>query len=72
VGGGAVLASVPTGLYVAGAGRQLGSRYAFAAGLTEAEVEAAGLYTVTSIAPAGNGQASLTLSNYDARIYAAD
>ena len=72
VGGGAVLASVPTGLYVAGAGRQLGSRYAFAAGLTEAEVEAAGLYTVTSIAPAGNGQASLTLTNYDARIYAAD
>jgi hypothetical protein len=63
---------VPSGLYVAGAGRQLGCRYAFAAGLTVAEVEAAGLYTVTRVAPSGNGQASLTLSNYDLRIYAAD
>jgi hypothetical protein len=70
--GAAILASVPAGIYAAGSGRQLGSRYAFAAGLTEAEVEAAGLYTVTEVRPAGNGTASIALAAYDSRIYDAD
>ena len=71
--GGAVnLASVPAGLFVKSATRQLGSRYAFAVGLTEAEVEAAGLYTVTEIKPTGSGECSIALTVYDGRIYADD
>lgn len=71
--GGAVLASVPDGLFVAdGVTRQCGSRYAFATGLTEAELESAGLYTVTEIKPAGDGTVSIALAQYDARIYRAD
>lgn len=66
------LASVPAGLYIADATRQLGSRYAFAIGLTAAEVESAGLYTATSIKPAGDGTSSLALAFYDARIYSQD
>ena len=70
---GVVLASVPTGLFVAdGVTRQCGSRYAFAVGLTEAELESAGLYTVTEIRPAGDGTVSLSLAQYDARIYGYD
>jgi hypothetical protein len=69
----AVLASVPSGLYVAdGATRQLGSRYAFGPGLTEAEIEAAGLYVVTKATPGADRTVSIALSNYDARMYAAD
>lgn len=75
-GGGAysvTLASVPSGLYVAGDGAQLGSRYAFATGMTEAETEAAGLFTVVGMKPASNGQAyTLELTQYDSRIYSAD
>jgi hypothetical protein len=67
-----VLASVPAGLYAPGGARQLGSRYAFAVGLTQAEVEAAGLYTVTEIRPGADGTASLACVNYDPRLYAAD
>lgn len=70
--GGAILASVPSGLFVASSTRQLGSRYAFAVGLTEAEVESAGLYTVTEIKPDGDGSVSLSLAQYDSRIYGAD
>ena len=70
--GGAVLASVPAGLYVADANRQLGSRYAFAVGLTQAEMEAAGLFVITEIKPDGAGNCSLSLASYDARIYGAD
>ena len=70
---GAVLASVPAGLFVAdGVTRQCGSRYAFAVGLTDAELESAGLYTVTEVRPAGDGTASLSLAQYDARIYGYD
>lgn len=69
----AVLASVPTELYTAGSGAQLGSRYAFGPGLSEADIESAGLYTVTGIKPASGGKAyTLELAQYDARIYAAD
>lgn len=67
------LASVPAGLYVAdGATTQCGSRYAFATGLTDAELEAAGLYTVTSVKPSGDGTASVALSQYDSRTYGYD
>lgn len=67
------LASVPAGLYVAdGIDRQLGSRYAFAVGLTDAEMESAGLYTVTSNKPDSGGNRALALVVYDARVYEAD
>lgn len=66
------LESVPAGLYIAGGDRQLGSRYAFAVGITAAEVESAGLYTVTSIKPESSGKVSLALAAYDSRIYGAD
>ncbi len=70
---GVALASVPAGLFIAdGATRQCGSRYAFAVGLTEAEVESAGLYTVTEIKPAGDGTTSLALAAYDPRTYGYD
>lgn len=72
-GGAVQLASVPAGLFVAdGVTRQLGSRYAFSVGLTQAEMEAAGLYTVAEIRPAGDGTYSLSLAQYDSRIYDAD
>jgi hypothetical protein len=67
------LASVPAGLFVAAPpASQVGSRYAFAVGLTGAEVEAAGLYTVTEPRPNGDGTWSLSMVNYDPRVYAAD
>lgn len=70
--GGMRLASVPAGVYVADAARQLGSRYAFSVGLTAAEMEASGLYTVTEIKPGADGTVSLSLASYDDRIYEAD
>lgn len=66
------LASVPVGLYVADATRQCGSRFSFAVGLTDAEMEAAGLYSVTQVRPSADGTVSLAFSNYDARIYEGD
>jgi hypothetical protein len=67
------LASVPAGLFVAAPpASQVGSRYAFAVGLTGAEVEAAGLYTVTEPRPNGDGTWSLSMVTYDPRVYAAD
>jgi hypothetical protein len=67
------LASVPVGLFVAAPpASQVGSRYAFAVGLTQAEVEAAGLYTVTEPRPNGDGTWALAMVNYDLRVYAAD
>lgn len=66
------LATAPAGIFAADANRQLGTRYAFAVGLTEAEMEAAGLYSVTSIKPDSRGVASLTLAAYDARIFQED
>jgi hypothetical protein len=68
----AILASVPTGLYVSDSDRQLGSRYAFAVGLTQAEIESAGLYTVTELRPNSDGTVSLSLAQYDARIFQDD
>lgn len=66
------LASVPSGLYVADATRQCGSRYAFAAGLTSDEMEAAGLFSVTNLRPSGDGSVALSLASYDDRIYEGD
>lgn len=70
--GSITLASVPAGLYVAGSGSQLGSRYAFGVGLTDSELESAGLYTLTDAKPQGDGTVAVSLVNYDARIYADD
>ncbi|MDT7834951.1 phage tail protein [Aquabacterium sp. OR-4] len=67
-----VLASAPAGLFVASASRQCGSRYAFAVGLSEAEIEAAGLYIVRNARPGSGGSVALTLANYDARLFGAD
>ncbi|WPB58650.1 host specificity factor TipJ family phage tail protein [Xylophilus sp. GOD-11R] len=66
------LTNVPDGLYVADGERQLGSRYAFAVGLTDAEVESAGLFLTTSIKPDSATSAVLALAEYDERIYAGD
>lgn len=71
-GGRVELASVPGGLYVADGARQCGSRYAFAPGLTAAEVESQGLYTLTEATPGGDGTVSIALAQYDPRIYEAD
>ncbi|WAC75372.1 host specificity factor TipJ family phage tail protein [Roseateles sp. SL47] len=72
-GGSVVLESVPYGLYVADPGRQCGARYGFAVGLTEAEIESAGLYTLTSAKPEGDGKTvSIALARYDARLYEFD
>lgn len=71
-GSGIQVAALPAGVYVRDGARQLGSRYAFAVGLTQAEIEAAGLYTVTEIRPAADGTVSLSLAQYDQRIYGAD
>ena len=71
--GGAVLASMPAGVYAAdGFTRQLGSRYVFAVGLTDAELASAGLYEVRSVKPDGRGDVQITLANYDPRVYEAD
>ncbi len=71
-GGRVELASVPAGLYVADGARQCGSRYAFAPGLTAAEVESQGLYTLTELTTGGDGTVSIALAQYDPRIYEAD
>lgn len=69
----AVLASVPSGLYVAdGSDAQLGSRYAFGVGLTASEMEAAGLYVVDQATPGSDRTVSIALSNYDERLYEED
>lgn len=67
------LASVPSGLYVAdGVTRQLGSRYAFGPGLTETEIQNAGLYLVQEVSPASDKTVSIALAAYDPRMYEAD
>lgn len=66
------LASAPAGIFVASSTRQLGSRYVFGVGLSESEIEAAGLYTVVEVKPDGRGEFSLALVNYDERVYADD
>jgi len=72
VSGGVTLASVPGGLYLRDADRQCGSRYAFGPGLSAAEIEAAGLYVATRVAPNGDGTVSIALAAYDARMFDAD
>jgi len=72
VDGGVQLAVVPPGLYVADESRQCGSRYAFAVGLTKQEIETAGLYTLNSLRPEGEGRVSISLASLDIRIYAGD
>lgn len=72
VEGGVQLGSVPAGIFVADAARQCGSRYSFAVGLTEAELEAAGLFTASELKPAADGTVSIALTAYDSRMYAGD
>lgn len=71
-GGRVRLSSVPGGIYVADAARQLGSRYAFAVGLTDTELELAGLYTLTGVRPSGDGTVAISLASLDTRIYEGD
>jgi hypothetical protein len=66
------LAAVPLGLFVADDARQCGSRYAFAVGVTDAEMEASGLFTVTEVKPAADRTTALSLAQYDQRLYASD
>ena len=40
--------------------------------ITEAEMQAAGLFVVTETAPSANGTVSIALTAYDARMYEAD
>lgn len=70
--GGVLLSSVPTGLYVADADRQCGSRYVFAVGLTDNELELSGLYTLTGVRPAADGTVAISLASLDTRIYEGD
>lgn len=67
-----VLSAPVGGLYVRDAARQLGSRYAFGPGLTEAEIQAAGLYVVTDIKPAEDQTFTLSLASYDDRLFMDD
>ena len=71
-GGAVLLASLPDGLYVADAERQCGSRYAFAVGLTEDELGAAGLFLLSESRPSPDGTLSIALTSYDERMYAGD
>ena len=66
------LASVPPGLFTSDGARQCGSRYAFAVGLTDSELESAGLYVCTQNKPNGDGTFSLGLAQYDARMFEED
>ena len=71
-GNGCVLSYVPDWLYLCGAGEQSSSRYAFGVGLSDAEIEGAGLYVIESKKPAGDGTISIEMVNYDPRIYEMD
>jgi hypothetical protein len=70
--GSVTLAEIPSGIYVADADRQCGSRYAFAAGLTADELDSAGLFLIADVRPGSDGTASVALTAYDDRIYEAD
>lgn len=69
-----ILSTVPsylsTGIFVRdGDSVQVGSRYAFGPGLTDAELTAAGLYVVTEVKPRADRTFEIGLVNYDARMY---
>ena len=67
-----MLSYVPDWLYLCSAGEQSSSRYAFGVGLSDAEIEGAGLYVIESKKPAGDGTISIEMVNYDPRIYEMD
>jgi hypothetical protein len=70
---GFVVASLPSGVYLSdGHEVQLGSRYSVGVGLTQAEIQKAGLFTLTSKKPNENGTIAIELINYDERIYSFD
>lgn len=66
------LASVPSGLFVAGPGVQCGARYAFAVGLTADELAAAGLYVLVDATPQSDQTVQVSLASYSARLYEMD
>ncbi len=67
------LSTVPSylaGIFVRnGITRQIGSRYAFGVGMTDAEMQAAGLYVVTDVRPRADRTFEVGLANYDDRMY---
>lgn len=69
--GGVRLSSKPAGLFVASGAQQVGSRYVFAVGLTDSELESASLWTVVGTTPNTDGTVSVSCVNYDKRIYGA-
>lgn len=70
---GCVVSSVPAGVFVAGGDMQCGSRYAFAVGMTESELESAGLYTLESKRMSSDGKTvAIELASYDERFYEMD
>lgn len=71
-GQGCVVSAIPAGLYLRSGDAQASSRYAFAPGITGAELESAGLYVIESKKPAGDGTISIEMVNYDPRIYEMD
>ncbi len=67
-----VLAAPQGGIFVRDASRQLGSRYAFGPGLSESEIQSAGLYVVTGLRPAEDQSVQLSLASYDDRLFEDD
>lgn len=65
--------SVPPSIFLADAARQCGSRYAFGPGLSDAEIESAGLFTITAAKPDSDGTTvSIASTRYDVRLYEFD
>lgn len=69
---GVLVASLPAGVFTAAGTQQLGSRYLFAVGVTDAELESASLWTVTEIKPNSSGTVSVSCVSYDEKIYSDD
>ena len=70
---GFIAASLPSGVYLAdGSDIQLGSRYSVGIGLSQSDIEKAGLYVLTSKKPSSSGTIAIELAKYDARIYQYD
>jgi hypothetical protein len=67
-----MLATVPDGIFVADQARQCGSRYTLCIGLSGAEMQSAGLYTISTIRPDGSGSFSLGFVQYDERMFEED
>lgn len=69
---GCIVSTMPPEVFVAADDRQCGSRYTFCVGLTDAELENAGLYVVESKKPNGQGQIAIELASYHPKFYEMD